>query len=66
MKNEYLWISRRFRVEKSTGRKWFCVGRARGFPPYVLDRLGLFETEGAAQARLDYWARRQGLRPVRH
>jgi len=63
--NEYTCYGRRFRVEKLPSGKFQLIGRARGFPPYAIDRLGFFDTREAAQSALDRWAMRQGLRPVK-
>ena len=62
--NEYHNYGRKFKVEKMPDGRFGCVGRARGFQPYVLDMIGYFDTRDAAQSALDRWAQRQGLRPI--
>jgi len=63
--HEYSCYGRRFRVEKLPSGKFQLVGRTQEFQPFVLDKVGLLDTREAAQAALDRWARKQGLRPIK-
>ena len=65
MSNEYYCYGRRFRVEKLPSGMFQLVGRAQGFPPYPLDKVGLRDTRESAQSALDHWARKQCLRPIK-
>jgi hypothetical protein len=53
----YLCYGRKFKVEKMDTGDWCAVGRARGRPLYVLDKLGSRQTEIEMQAALDAWAK---------
>ena len=54
-----------FRVERD-GTAYKAVGRTAGRGVYVLDRLGVADTEAKMQAILDAWARRNNIRPIRN
>ena len=60
----YLCYGRKFGVEKMDTGDWCAVGRARGRPLYVLDKLGSRLTEIEMQAALDAWAKHVGATRV--
>jgi hypothetical protein len=60
----YLCYGRKFKVEKMDTGDWCAVGRARGRPLYVLDRLGSRPTESEMQTALDVWAKHVGATKV--
>lgn len=60
----YVWMDLVFRVERVEGStRWIGIGRRTGRRPYPLDKLGDADDEDAMQAKLDAWAKRQGLKP---
>lgn len=61
---KYQWMGMVFGVEPVPGSsRHIGIGRLAGHRPYPLDKLGDAADADAMQAKLDAWAKRQGLKP---